>query len=497
PVLYLRLRHAVGERGAALVELTPKPTALTGEATASLTYRPGELRAVVDALVSGAAAPEALDRDALEAARGALAEGVATGEGVVVVIGRPSLAERHDVVADAVAALAAAWPAARFLPALRRGNVMGALDMGMAPGVLPGRVDLDEGRTWFAAAWGSAPEARGLDTEGMLRALAGGGLAALVLLGADPLGDFPDRTLAEEALDKASFVVAVDTFLSPSAAKADVVLPAVAAHERPGTTTNIEGRVTRLGQKLVSPGQSWPEWMIASELAARMGADLGVASTAELWDEIERLSPAHAGLTRQVLEGDAGRDGVVVPMKATTVTLRRRPVIDPMATPGIEAVERQGAPPRAGLAEPLGGDEPAGGARASGEDGRPAMLRWPRPVEAPHLPAPDGYSLRLVAGRRLYDEGALVEASESLAALTGTAAVRVHPSELERLGVHSGGQVRLRSARGALVLEALADTGVARGVAVVPFNLEADDGTGVSALIDAAVAVVDVRMETP
>ena len=45
--------------------------------------------------------------------------------------------------------LAAALPGARFLPALRRGNVLGALDMGLAPGVLPGRVILDEGREWF------------------------------------------------------------------------------------------------------------------------------------------------------------------------------------------------------------------------------------------------------------------------------------------------------------------------------------------------------------
>ena len=34
----------------------------------------------------------------------------------------------------------AALPQATFLPALRRGNVFGALDMGLAPGILPGRI---------------------------------------------------------------------------------------------------------------------------------------------------------------------------------------------------------------------------------------------------------------------------------------------------------------------------------------------------------------------
>ena len=102
-----------------------------------------------------------MDDDAWAAARGALARAGDGGEGVVVVIGRPSLAEDGALVADAAAAMAEAWPQARFLPALRRGNVMGALDMGLAPGLLPGRVSLDEGRGWYEAAWGSVPAGTG------------------------------------------------------------------------------------------------------------------------------------------------------------------------------------------------------------------------------------------------------------------------------------------------------------------------------------------------
>jgi len=90
----------------------------------------------------------------LAAARALLAapEGGRPGDGVVVVLGRPSLAEGAQVTAAAAAALAEALPGARFLPALRRGNVFGALEMGLAPGLLPGRVSLDAGREWFAAA---------------------------------------------------------------------------------------------------------------------------------------------------------------------------------------------------------------------------------------------------------------------------------------------------------------------------------------------------------
>ena len=79
------------------------------------------------------------------------------GEGVVVVAGRPSYAESGEVAAEALRVLAAALPKATFLPALRRGNVFGALDMGLAPGLLPGRVALEAGRERFTAAWGSVP----------------------------------------------------------------------------------------------------------------------------------------------------------------------------------------------------------------------------------------------------------------------------------------------------------------------------------------------------
>ena len=108
-----------------------------------------------------------------------------TETGVVLVLGRPSLAEHGALVAEAALALARAWPKARVLPALRRGNVMGALDMGLAPGILPGRVSLEDGRGWYQTAWGGVPEQAGRDTAAMLEALAAGEMRALVLLGAD------------------------------------------------------------------------------------------------------------------------------------------------------------------------------------------------------------------------------------------------------------------------------------------------------------------------
>ena len=141
---------------------------------------------------------EALDADAL--AQIGRARGDRPGP-VVVVLGRPSLAE-SAAVAVARGRRARAFRDVRFLSALRRGNVHGALDAGLVPGFLPGRVTLDAGREWFADAWGAAsPRARGLDARRHPR---GRGRRARsrcwCCSAADPVADFPDADLARRGI---------------------------------------------------------------------------------------------------------------------------------------------------------------------------------------------------------------------------------------------------------------------------------------------------------
>ncbi len=522
PVLFLRLRAAALEGGTEVVEVAAAETSLTRYAAVSLRARPGDVLTLAEALTPQGApvAPPAhphgalVSAEELARARALLAGEEGDGSGVVVVLGRPSLAENGEVVAAAARRIAGALPAARFLPALRRGNVMGALELGMGPGLLPGRVSLGAGRDWFAAAWGAAPGARGLDTAGILRSLAdpqdGAGVRALLVVGADLPRDFVDAALARRALDAADFVVAVCGHPGGVTDWADVVLPAAIEHERPGTTANVEGRVTRLGQKLVPPGQAWPDWMIAAELAAELGADLGFGSTDDVWDEIERLAPAFAGVTREVLSGPAARDGVIVPVRAKGA--RPRPVepIDPIATPGVESVERQGAPPRVGLAEPPGAEElpherrprlaPLGGGESVASPAPGAGIEAAAAaLGTPHVAPADSYSMRLVSMRRLYDAGSAVVHSPSLAPLAGDATARANPRDLDLLGVQGGDVVAVRSARGSLTLRCEQDARVPRGVVAIDFNLVAPEGgaqNAAAALIDAGDAVVDVRLES-
>jgi NADH-quinone oxidoreductase subunit G len=520
PVLFLRLREAVLGT-TTLIELSPTPTALTALSAASLRVRPGEAPGVARALCGDDAAVTALGAhpegssvgdDVLATARQALSDhGGAEGEGVVIVLGRPSYAESGEAVAEAARVLAEALPKATFLPALRRGNVFGALDMGLAPGLLPGRVGLEAGREWFTAAWGAAPAVAGLDTAGILASMAGeaagttgaeaeagAAVTSLILLGADPLSDFPDRALAEKALGAGHFIVAVTGHPSESVdAYADVVLPCAVAHERPGTTTNIEGRVTRLGQKLTAPGFAWADWMIAAELAAALGADLGVTSANDLAEELHLTAPAYFGLTQAVLHSDAAHDGVLLPIVAGGPAPHDVGPIDPIALPGVESVERQGAPPRSGSA---GGDGTVS-ARIAALGAPPALLSGLPPAGGAetHLSPADNYALRLVATRRLYDAGSSVTGSPSLTPLVPPLVARANPYDLDRLGATTGDQVRVRSARGELVLAAEADDGIPRGAVAVDFNVPhgADaPGNAVATLIDSRSPVTDVRLES-
>jgi anaerobic selenocysteine-containing dehydrogenase len=170
--------------------------------------------------------------------------------------------------------------------------------------------------------------------------------------------------------------------------------------------------------------------------------------------------------------------------------------IDPIALPGVESVARQGAPPRVGTGTGL----PAV-ARLAALGGVPPLLAWSGSAgsEPLHVPKADNYSLRLVAGRRLYDAGSSVTGSPSLTPLVPVLVARANPYDLDRLGAVTGDRVKVRSSRGELVLAAEADLGVPRGVVAIDFNVpggESAPGNAAATLIDSRQLVTDVRLES-
>jgi NADH-quinone oxidoreductase subunit G len=497
PVLFLRLRDAVMNRGVKIVELTPIATGLSSLAAATLLHRPGEAHLAMRALVGDGDAAAVLDGD-LDAAKALI------GDTVVAIIGRSSIGESASASVEAAAVLLDARADATFLPAVRRANARGAIDMGLAPGLLPGRVALDDGRQWFHEHWSTLPAETGLDATGILTAAAEGRIDVLVLLGADPLTDFRDHDLAQRAIAGARTIVSIDTFMNPSTEQADVVLAAAGFAETAGTTTNLEGRVSVLEGKVTPPGTARADWMLAAELAYRLGSDLGLESVEGIWNEIERLAPSHAGITRELLLSPAGDDGVLAPLRPEVAKAAEGTPVD---ITGIEGTE----PDNAALAEAAeaaddsasDGDgvaqpEPVPEAVAAVEradveaDARPDAVRFSRaaPYESP---AVDAYSLRLIAHRKLYDLGTLVQHARSISELAPGSTLLVHPYDLDRLGVRDGGQVKVTSPRTTLTADAHASTLIPKGSAALTVN---QPGPNPADLIDAAQDVTDVRIET-
>lgn len=402
PVLYLRLRDAAEKKRSKIIEFSATDTGLSRYAWKSVRHEPGNQTDAVESAIS--------DAD--------IAAQLASGD-VVIVAGRPNLAESSDATVAALQAMLNAAPGAKVLPALRRGNVVGALSLGMAP---------------------TGPVGDRGDAIDALTAAAEGKIDLLILVGADPLSDCPDTDLARRALAGARRIISIDTHPSESTKLADVVLAAAAYGEKSGTTTNLEGRVTTLAQKVTVAGTARPDWMIAVELGMSLGdnsfgADhplADVASVNDVTDAISATAPLFAMVTRQALAGDP--NGVM-------------------------------------SAQPT------------------ALL----PAVSVAVAGRNSYDYRLVVNRKLYDGAIGTAMSRSLVNLAPGAAAHVHPLDLDGIGVTEGTEVKLISAKATAVLPVVGNNNVPRGVVWAPFN---QPGTGsIEDIIDATAANTDVRIE--
>ncbi len=443
--LYLRLRHAVLNDGVQLIELASRASGLSHLAAHCLHHLPAEAASVAAALVGSEITADSDGRIG-----GVLAEDVAAAASslveradrpITVILGRPSLGESVEPTLQAVVELAqfgkllraGQRPGLAFLPVLHRGNVFGSLDMGLAPGLLPGKVSLANPSQRLLEVWENVPETKGLDARGILQAAVNNKIEVLILLGADPLGDMPDLALARQAVDTVPTVIACEMLPNASTAKAHIVFPAAAFTERNGTHTNCEGRVTAQPQIVTSPGVVRADWAIATELARRLGSDFGYGSPADIWAEICEVAPSH-----QLLSG--------VDLKATDGVLAAGSAIDFTPTQSLTAALTV-----------------------------------------------DSYSLRLVSSRQMYGRGTIVQNAASLAGLARPAVLALHKSDFQRVGVAAGTTVRVKSNVGELDLPLITDPAVPRGAAVLDYNhLEAD----VRVLLDPKAVVTDIRIQT-
>jgi NADH-quinone oxidoreductase subunit G len=417
PTLYLRVRRAAQELGVKVVVVHPRATGLDDRATIKVNYRPGGGFALLDEIAEGKH-PE-------------LSTALA-GDKVVALVGIASHADGPKLAESVAALVRNKARSVRILPLARRGNIFGALDMGLAPDLLPGRTAADPaGQARLGELWGDVPAMRGKDARTMLEAVDKGEIRCLFLVGADPVRDMPDPRIAALALESAEYVVSVDLFLNDSNREADVILPAVGFAEKEGTVTNLEGRVQKVNVISPGPGQARSDWSIFDDIANRAGRPIALASAELIAKEISSIAPAYEGVTWDHLEWEA-RDGVVVPIHGSQV-LSHIPV----------ALKGSKAPSAA---------------------------------------------LTLHVARTLYDDGIMLRHTPMLAPLAPGAVAHLNPNDAKTVGALAGSRVRVVTRQGEGELVVVIDEGTPAGVVYVPFN----QPDGVSLGTDAVVRVTTV-----
>jgi len=390
PVLYLRVRDAAQKRKARIVEFSSRDSGLSPYAWRTVGFEPGHQAQVVRETLTSAEMKEQLGR----------------GQ-VVVVVGRPNLAENEVFTLQALAEVFGVVPNAKVLPVLRRGNVRGAVAAGLTPQNNSG------------------------DAIDILNAAAAGKIECLILLGADPMSDVADAGLVQRALAQVKNLISIDTFVNSSNRNADIVLPAAAYGEKNGATTNLEGRVSNVVQKITPRGTSRPDWMIATELSIALGVDIGVSSLEDLNQKLVSSVPAFApSADAKSTHGDG-----VLMTRETPVTI---------SGSQTKAVDR------------------------------------------------NAYNYRLIVSRTMYDTAQSTVASPSLVGIINDSAIYVHPLDLARIGVVEGTNVRVGAEGTNVVIAIRAHNGVHRGTAWLPFN---HTGVDVRPLLNIAGDVVDVRIE--
>ncbi|MEA2179993.1 MAG: NADH-quinone oxidoreductase subunit, partial [Solirubrobacteraceae bacterium] len=247
----------------------------------------------------------------------------------------------------------------------------GMREVGMLPTAGPGLREVAEGH----------------DTAGIAAAAASGELTALYLMHVDPLRSLPNRPLWEQALEKATTVIAHASFLTEGIREhATVVFPAEAYAEKEGTITHPDGRLQRVRSAVAHPGDVRAEWQVLEDLSARVGIEVRTLTAAQAFSRLSAEVPFYATIN---LDGIGGR--------------------------GIRWPERNGP------LWPRGDEGPFG-------------LEMP-----PYAPTPNG-SLRLGTYRSIWASPE-VDVSPALKFLAARQVVELHPDDAAHVGVGHGDRV--------------------------------------------------------
>jgi len=326
-------------------------------------------------------------------------------------------------------------PGTGLHPLRGQNNVQGASDAGLIPMFFPDykSVENPEIRGMYEQAWGvKLDPKRGKTVVEIMDAVHADEIKGMYIEGENPAMSDPDLNHAREALAHLEHLVVQDLFLTETAVYADVILPASGWPEKDGTVTNTNRQVQMGRQALPLPGDTRQDLWIIQEIANRMGCGWTYKHVSEVFTEMASLMPALDNISWDRVE----REGSV-----TYPT-------DGPDTPGRDVVFDAGFPRPGGFA-------------------RLVAAKLQPPDEVPDAE----YPFILSTGRQLehWHTGSMTRRAKVLDAIEPSAVAQLSRGTLDKLGIKAGDRVRVTTRRGTVELYSREDEAVPDGVVFIPF----------------------------
>ncbi len=319
-IIDLRIRKGVRRNRVKLAIASARPSSLDANAMLSVRFAPGGGPAFAADLAAAARG----DRDRNDADARGLFEVLDALKGAgddIVIVASERVGGALAALADALGLRDRDGAGVLVVPASANGR--GLREVGVLPDAGPGLAPVQRA---------------GMHAAQMADAGARGELPALWLMGVDPLRDLPYRARWEQALERASTVVAHASFLTEGIrAHANVVFPFEAYAEKDGTTTHPDGRVQRVRPAIGHQGQGRYGWQVLNELGRQMGLELGVLTAGMALAQVTAAVPFYAGLTLDEIGGRGIRWTQREAAAAFPDTVATGPAPTPAAPPAVEA----------------------------------------------------------------------------------------------------------------------------------------------------------------
>lgn len=481
PVIGMRIRQAVKQRGTTLIVADPRRILLTDFATLHLRHKPGTDNALINGLMNIILEKGLEDQSFIGERTEGFEEFKAlvqeyTPDRVADITGVPvkQLYQAAEIMGT-TKPMAVLWAmgitqhvtgvrnvmnlanlqmllgnmgvaGGGVNPLRGQNNVQGACDLGGLPNVFTGYqpVTNESARQKFETAWGTPLSGKiGMTVTEMIPGILDGKIKALYIMGEDPLMSDPDTNHIRRCLDACDFIILQDIFPTETEPYADVLLPAASFAEKSGTFTNTERRIQLVRKAVESPGEARQDWQIITDLAHGLLSESGkkisdaeysgwdYASPVEIMKEIAALTPSYAGVSHARLERG---ETFQWPVKDAT-------------HPGTPILHVGQFTRGLGMFMPVEHVEPA------------------------ELPDEE-YPYLLSTGRVLYHwhGGEMSRRSQGLLEIYSKPLIEINEEDAVRLGLNGSNRVRVSSRRGSIEAEAWVTERVPPGVVYANFH---------------------------